>query len=328
MEMRKLGRTGPEISRLVFGCGAVGGVVFNAPPEEAREAVRRALAHGINWFDTAASYGDGRSEERLGEILRELGAAPRVSTKVGLKPDELGDIPGAVRRSLEKSLSRLKRSSVDLFQLHNHVTRERGVRRDSLGLADVLGDRGVAAAFERLRGEGLFRWSGFTGLGEPEALKRMIASGVFHTVQTYFNLLNPSALLTVPKGFSALDMQQLAVTAHRSGLGVLNIRVLAAGALAGRPLPAGGAPLTDGADATAENARAAALLKVLGADERQLYRLALRFALQQSKIDAVLIGFSTADQVDSAVSVLADPPIEAETLRRITKLYGEPPFVA
>jgi D-threo-aldose 1-dehydrogenase len=230
LETRTLGCTGLEISRLAFGCGAVGGVVFNAPADEGREAVRRALAAGVNWFDTAASYGDGRSEQRIGEILRELGASPRLSTKVGLKPEELDDIPGAIRRSLERSLARLGRDSVDLFQLHNQVTAARGDRRGSLGIEDVLGNKGAARAFEQLRGEGLFGWSGFTGLGDPGPLRRVVDSGAFHTVQAYFNMLNPSAILPVPPRFAAADLGQVAAAAHRRGMGVLNIRVLAAGA--------------------------------------------------------------------------------------------------
>jgi aryl-alcohol dehydrogenase-like predicted oxidoreductase len=328
LETRTLGGTGLEISRLVFGCGAVGGVVFNAPADEGREAVRRALAAGVNWFDTAASYGDGRSEQRIGEILRELRATPKVSTKVGLKPEELADIPGAIRRSLERSLRRLGRDRVDLFQLHNQVTPARGDRPGSIAVEDVLGKKGAARAFEQLRGEGLFGWSGFTGLGEPGSLRRVVESGAFHTVQAYFNLLNPSAILPVPRGFAATDLGQVAAAAHGRGMGVLNIRVLAAGALAGKPLPAGGAPLVDGADAPAEAARAARLREALGVDDAGLHALALRFARARPEIDGVLVGFATAAQVDAALAAFAAPPLDDATFARVERLYHEPPFFA
>ncbi len=324
MEQRRLGRTDLEISRLVFGCGAVGGVLFNAPREEGREAVRRALAHGINWFDTAASYGDGRSEGRLAEILRDLGASPRISTKVGIKPEELDDIAGAVRRSLDRSLARLTRPSVDLFQLHNQITIGRGDRRGSLGVDDVLGP--VASAFDKLRGEGLCRWCGFTGLGDPQALRQVVTSGAFQTMQAYFNVLNPSAITVVPRGFTALDLRQVAALAHERGLGVLNIRVLAAGALAGRTLPARDLPLADGADAAAEAARAAALRRALGIDAQGLAGLALRFALQRPEIDAVLVGFGAAAHVDEAVAAAGGPPLDEATMQAIARLYEQPPF--
>ena len=63
MKYRKFGSTGIDISEIVFGAGAVGGVVFQTDRDTRIEAVRRGLEYGINWIDTAASYGDGQSEE-------------------------------------------------------------------------------------------------------------------------------------------------------------------------------------------------------------------------------------------------------------------------
>ena len=62
MRYRRLGRTEIEVSELVFGCGNVGGLLIRGAPDDMRKAVRRALDAGINWFDTAAAYGDGVSE--------------------------------------------------------------------------------------------------------------------------------------------------------------------------------------------------------------------------------------------------------------------------
>ena len=325
METRTLGRTGLKISRLVFGCGAVGGVIFKSRLEESVEAVRRALDHGVNWFDTAASYGDGRSEERLGEILRELGADPHVSTKVGLAPEELGDIPGGVRRSLERSLRRLGRDRVDLFQLHNPVTTVRGARGRSLTVEDVLGKGGVAETFDRLRDERLFAHTGFTGFGETECLGKVIESEAFQTMQTYFNLLNPSALLPVPAGFGGQDFRRIGRLAREHGVGVLNIRVLAAGVLAGREL-ADQAGLAAGASGAEENARARRLREELGLDAGALYRAALRFAFGQDGIDGVLVGFAEPAHVDAAAAALEEPPLEPEILTRVDSLYQKPPF--
>ena len=65
-------------------------------PAEQRAAVARAIEGGITYFDTAAQYGEGRSEENLGRVLRELGADVLVGTKVRLAPDE---VPDAAPRS-------------------------------------------------------------------------------------------------------------------------------------------------------------------------------------------------------------------------------------
>ena len=72
MEQRPLGKTGLTVSALGFGCGAIGGLMTKGEPADQRRAVERALAAGITYFDTARSYGDGRSEENLGRVLGEL----------------------------------------------------------------------------------------------------------------------------------------------------------------------------------------------------------------------------------------------------------------
>jgi len=84
MELRPLGRTGVRVSALGFGCGAVGGLMVSAEPGERLRAVSAALEAGVNYFDTAPSYGDGVSERNLGSALRELGAIDEVviGTKV------------------------------------------------------------------------------------------------------------------------------------------------------------------------------------------------------------------------------------------------------
>jgi len=117
MQLRPLGNTGLEISPIVFGAGAVGGGVFRGEESQRLETVRRARDHGINWVDTAPSYGDGQSEENLGWILRELDWNPNLSTKVRLSAEEMDDIPHAVRNSIEESLKRIGRDAVQLIQL-------------------------------------------------------------------------------------------------------------------------------------------------------------------------------------------------------------------
>ena len=96
MKYRKLGSTGIDISELVFGAGAVGGIVFQPDHETQLEAVRRALNAGVNWIDTAPSYGNGQSEENLGWILKEVDSDPHISTKVRIGAEHLGDIPGEI----------------------------------------------------------------------------------------------------------------------------------------------------------------------------------------------------------------------------------------
>ena len=72
MEYRAFGRTGIDISVLGYGCGDVGGLIVRGTPAERTRAVARAVELGVNYFDTATSYGDGVSERHLGEALKEL----------------------------------------------------------------------------------------------------------------------------------------------------------------------------------------------------------------------------------------------------------------
>ncbi|HEX3245296.1 MAG TPA: aldo/keto reductase, partial [Chloroflexota bacterium] len=101
MELRPLGKTGLKVSALGFGCGDVGGLMVRGDPAEQRRTVQRALDAGINFFDTSDSYGRGRSEEVLGEVLRELHAEPLVATKVTRSDHELADGGATIRANLE-----------------------------------------------------------------------------------------------------------------------------------------------------------------------------------------------------------------------------------
>ncbi|MBT5047024.1 MAG: hypothetical protein HOM58_00850, partial [Rhodospirillaceae bacterium] len=82
MKYRRLGKTELQISEIAFGGGRSGGILIDADDDTRRRAVRMALDHGINWFDTAPQYGDGKSEEALGWLLAEIDETPYVSTKV------------------------------------------------------------------------------------------------------------------------------------------------------------------------------------------------------------------------------------------------------
>ena len=128
MKYRRLGRTGIEISELVFGCGNVGGLLIRGTPGNMKVAVRQALDAGVNWFDTAAAYGNGVSEQSLGRILGDFDGTSYVSTKLRLDIERLDDAGGEIERLMAASLQRLGRQSVDLVQLHNPIAKETGAR--------------------------------------------------------------------------------------------------------------------------------------------------------------------------------------------------------
>ena len=221
MKYRRLGKTGLKVSEIGFGCGNIGGLIIRGTHEDQVNAVKTAIDVGINYFDTAPSYGDGKSETHLGDVLAELNPEVVLATKVGVTLEDMRDVRGAVQQSVKKSLKRLGLSSVDVLQLHSRVamTRNSAPWVGALSVDDVIGRDGVADAFDAICSQGQTRFMGFTGIGEATALHRIIDSGRFDVVQAYFNLLNPSAGWTVPNGFKGYDFKSLINKAAERGMG-------------------------------------------------------------------------------------------------------------
>jgi aryl-alcohol dehydrogenase-like predicted oxidoreductase len=295
-------------------------------PAEQRQAVTRALEAGITYFDTAALYGDGASEEHLGRVMRELGTWSRVvvGTKVRLPVVEASALSQAVRTSLEASLKRLGRSDVDVFHLHNPVGLA-GTERGQLELSEVLDE--VAHALQQVKAAGLAKHIGFTGLGETTALHEVAMSGSYETMQTYFNVLNPSAGYTGHTN-GEQDFEGLIDTAARAGVGVIVIRVLAAGAAAGQAErtgnagdPGGGMAGGTYASDLTRAARVEQLSAELGLEGP--VELALRFGLAKPGVSTVLVGYSTFDHLEQAIRFAERGPLPDDAVRRVLELSSE-----
>jgi aryl-alcohol dehydrogenase-like predicted oxidoreductase len=262
MRTRVLGRTGLEVSELIFGCGDVGGLLVRGEQAEMDRAVTRAIQSGCNWFDTASAYGGGKSEESLGRILPGIAAKPHVSTKVRLDVTKLDDVAVEVARSVDASLKRLRRTSVDLLQFHNAVARETGGR--AIAEREVLKSGGVADALHRMREQGATRFVGFTALGEAPACRRVIESGRFDAAQVYYNMLNPSAARAMPAAWTGQDFGQLLAACRAQKMGVIAIRVLGAGILATDARHGREVMLTSDTAVAEEERKAAAVFRALG----------------------------------------------------------------
>jgi aryl-alcohol dehydrogenase-like predicted oxidoreductase len=290
-------------------------------PADQRAAVVRALDAGVTYFDTAAMYGNGTSEQNIGRVLTELGAWDRVTlgTKLRLRASDLSDIPGSVQRCLRESLSRLGRDSVDLFQLHNRLAAETNADGDTLGTAHL---DAVAAAMRDLVTAGHVRFIGITGLGETPVLRRTIESGAFDTVQTYFNALNPSYGYAGATA-GAQDFEGLIDTAAQRGMGSIGIRVMAAGAMAGTteraPLAGGGGPPLAGNQGFEDDVKQAqameSLAKELGLESA--LELALRFAIAKPTLSTALVGFSDMAQLESSLRWAERGPLSADAVERV-----------
>jgi aryl-alcohol dehydrogenase-like predicted oxidoreductase len=331
MQLHTFGRTGMQLSALGFGCGAVGGFMVRGDPAEQERTVARAIAAGVNYFDTAVQYGNGESEKNLGRVLQKLKpAGVAVGTKVRLPSGDFGRIAYAVATSLEGSLERLRLDRVDILHLHNAIAEQEG--GSALSVRQVLDD--VVPAFERLRSQGKVRFLGMTGVGDTAALRQVIDAGAFDSAQIVYNMLNPSAGEALPANYPAQDYGRLFDRTQAAGVGVVGIRVLAGGALSGsaeRHPIAGAAPEPIGSamsyDADVERARRLMPLVEEGF-AASLTEAATRFALSHAAMGTILVGMATPQQFEDALAAVQKGPLPQAALDRLSTLRqafsGEP----
>jgi aryl-alcohol dehydrogenase-like predicted oxidoreductase len=323
MQLRVFGRTEMQLSVLGFGCGAVGGFMVRGDPADQERTIVRAIAAGVNYFDTAVQYGNGESEKNLGRVLRKLKPAKvAVGTKVRLLPGDLGRIGDAVTKSLEGSLARLGLDRVDILHLHNAIAETGGGA--ALDVEQVLGE--VVPAFERLRAQGKIRFLGMTAVGETAALQRVIDAGAFDSAQVVYNMLNPSAAEELPQNYPAQDYGRLLDHTRDAGVGVVGIRVLAGGALSGsaaRHPIAGPAPEPIGSalsyDADVDRARRLMPLVKEGF-AASLTEAATRFALSHPAMGTILVGMATPQQFEDSLAAAEKGLLPQAALDRLSEL--------
>jgi len=277
-----------------------------------RTSVAHALDLGVNFFDTAALYGNGLSELNLGRALHDLGATPIVCTKVLLDASDDADIRGGVLRSVESSLQRLQLASVSSVMLHNRVGSTRDVLTEgtgvTIGLDDVFGPRGLVEAFDELRREGITKAAGFTSFGgEPRAIRELIDSGSFDALNASYNVVNPSALRPVGAHLGEDDYEQVIAAAAAVGMGVMAIRVLSSGALLN--------PVAD-----SKEARLGAIAKEAG---ESVVSLAIRYVLSTSDVTTAIMGISEPQHLDDAVDAASRGPLDPATIARIEAIALE-----
>ena len=323
MEQRVFGRTGLPVSILGFGCGAVGGLMVRGDPQDQERTIARALDAGVNYFDTAVQYGNGKSEENLGRALKAL--KPRqaiVGTKVRLPPGDYGRIGEAVSQSLDGSLRRLGMERVDILHLHNPITEAGG--GEAIAAAQVLDE--VVPAFDRLRRQGKLGFLGITAVGDTAALQQVVDAGAFDSAQVVYNMLNPSSARPLPASYPAQDYGRLFEHTRAAGVGVIGIRVLAGGALSGTaerhpiasPAPP---PIGSALDYDADLARARRLMPLVQEGfAASLAEAAVRFAISHPAMGTILVGMATPQQFELALAAVQNGPLPAAALDRLAAL--------
>jgi aryl-alcohol dehydrogenase-like predicted oxidoreductase len=226
-------------------------------------------------------------------------------------------VAGAVRTSVEASLRRLRRETVDVLHVHNRFTPRRSDLPHSLSAADALGP--VLDAYHQMQHTGKTRFIGISAM-EPDVptVRRIMTSGHFDTVLAYYNLLNWTAQEPVPPGVSLWDNGQIIPLATSLGMGVIGIRSHAAGALSqqvDRPVPPG--TLLSHDVVSAET-----LGFLLEGPIRTLSQAAMVFCLMNRDIATTVPGVKNVAEMEELVECLALPPIPPPHLTRLRELYA------
>jgi aryl-alcohol dehydrogenase-like predicted oxidoreductase len=290
-----LGTTGLEITRVGFGAWALGGGGDRGwgpqQDEESITAIHRAVELGVNWIDTAAAYGFGRSERVVGQALEGLTERPRIFTKASLLDDGTGHVRhslnrDSILREAEASLHRLGIEAIDLYQIHWPIPKQ-----------DI--EEGWSALAE-LKEQGLVRHIGVSNFDAAQ-LRRIRSIAPIETLQPPYSLVDRAA------------EDEILPFAEREGIGVIVYSPMASGLLTGamtrervRQLPADDWRSRDPRFAEPQLSQHLALAARLQtvADRHGVTpgAVAVAWTLRNPAVDGAITGFRRPSQVDPIVT--------------------------
>jgi D-threo-aldose 1-dehydrogenase len=281
LPLRRFGQTDLQVTPLCIGCAPLGDMpeafAYSVGEERALATLRAAFSSPITFSDTAAAYGDGESERRIGIVLRELGGLPAgyvLATKAD-RDLRTGDFSGEqIKRSVEGSLRRLGLDRIQIMYIHDpeHTTFE-----------NVMGPGGPLDVLRRFQDQGVIQHLGISG-GPIDMLIRYVETGAFAALETHnrYTLLNRAAA-------PLLDL------AARRGMAVVNAA------------PYGSGMLVKGPDAYARYAyqeapailveRARRMAGICQANGVPLAAAALQFSLRDPRITSTVVGMSRPERI-------------------------------
>lgn len=329
---RPLGRTDLRVSEIGFGAGIVAGLFVRGDPESQERAFARAVELGVNHFDTAPLYGDGKSELNLGKALPGAPGDVVIGTKIEYFDEHFRDVRSRTFQSIEGSLERLGRESVDILYLHNNVRYAGEGPHDGYAAVsphDVLRPGGIADALDDVRAAGLARHVGFTGTGDAAAVIELIDSGRFEVMQAFYSLLNASGSVRIPASSPLHDFRLAIGRASQRGMGVVAIRVMGGGVLAGDAAKQGFAGITSSTsvlgferDDELRQAKALSFLESAGDAGGGVRMAAIRFALANGDVGSSLLGFSSVSQIEAAAEAARLGPLGTGAMKQLERLWA------
>ena len=317
MEYRELGRTGWKVSEISFGTWAIGGAWGDVDDRESIAALHRSLDLGVNFFDTADVYGDGRSERLLAQLRKERSEEFHIATKAGrgLNPHVAS---GYNRQNLtsfvERSLTNLDTEALDLLQLHCPPTEVYYMPE----VFDVLDD---------LIKAGKIRYYGVSVEKVEEALKAIEYPQV-QSVQIIFNI------------FRQRPVELFFKQARLRRVGILARVPLASGLLTGkfnldsifatddhRTYNRHGESFDRGETFSgldfAAGLKAVQALRILVPPGQTLAQMALRWILMFPEITCAIPGAKRPQQAQENIRSSSLPQITKDKMAEITEVYNQ-----
>jgi D-threo-aldose 1-dehydrogenase len=295
LSKRPFGSTGLLVTPICVGAAPLGDMpetfAYGVPEDQALATLRAVFAGPINFLDTAAIYGYGESERRIGIVIEELGGIPEgfvLATKADRDP-ETGDFSGEqIKRSVEGSLRRLGQDSLQYVYIHDpeHSTFE-----------NIMGAGGALEVLQDFQRQGVIDHIGISG-GPVDMLIRYMESGAFSAVETHnrYTLLNRSA-------GPLLDV------AVRLNVAVVNAAPYGSGMLAKGPDAYARYAYQDAPPALVERTRQlAAVCQEYGVP---LPAAALQFSMRDPRVTTTVVGMTKPERVAQTME-LASHPIPAE----------------
>jgi len=317
MQYRELGRTGWKVSTISFGAWAIGGTWGEVSDKESLAALHAALEHGVNFFDTADVYGDGRSERLLAQLRRESKESFHVATKAGRRLDP-HVTEGYNRENLtafvERSLKNLETEALDLLQLHCPPT-------EVYYLPEVFG------ILDDLKQAGKLQHYGVSVEKVEEALKAIEYPNV-QTVQIIFNI------------FRQRSKDLIFAEAQRRKIGILARVPLSSGMLTGkftkdsqfekddhRAFNRNGEDFDRGETFSGVDyeigLQAVEELRQLVPSDMSMTQMALRWILMFPAVTCAIPGGKRVDQVTENVEVADFPSLSDEGMSAIDAIYDQ-----
>lgn len=321
--------------------------------EDQRRTVACALELGINHFDTSSAYGLGASEVNLGRALGKRLQDVVITTKMHITPESLiaNSIQTAVRRTLEGSLLRLRRESVDILMLHNPIYAERKffpphwprAIAPGVSIEDLIGEAGIVQEVRKLQNEGKVRYFGIAASNStpPEITKLLISTKVISIFNQVFNLMNPSAAFPIARKSPSVqycestpayqDFKNVIPYASANGVSAQVIVPLGAGVLIDavhQDAPAGTLPSAHAARFPGDGeyqkqiAIARRFYEIAHRHGMSLQELAYRFILSNSAVTTVVGGFSNTQHVKDGVHFANEGSIYASIIDELCGVWG------